>query len=860
MAVTAVGAIVSSAATTTIAGVIGTGIIASVGGAIAGAVVGQVVGGAINGALGIGGGGSPAPSAVASEQARGLLINSASNIDPLPVIYGSRRVGGTRVLCEVSGASNEYLNLVIEQCEGEISAINTVYLDDTPSTDARFSGLVTIEKYLGTDTQAASAALMAELPGKWTAAHQGKGVAYLYVRLKYDQSAFTSLPTITCDIDGKLVYDTRDGLTKFSTNPALCIRDYLTNTRYGRGISTALLDDASFSAAANHCDTLVSIPGGGTQKLYECTGVVNVDDTVYANMQRLLTSCRGMLVFSGGKYKLVIDKAETPAFTFDEDNITGAWQIVPVSKRDKFNRISASFFNPDRNWQPDIAIQKSAAMLAEDNNLLLEKKLDLPFTADLYRAQHIIQQELKQSRIGLTVQFTALQEGLRCEVGDVVYITHETPGWVSKPFRVLNIDIKDNDEVALVVREYDASVYTLDALEAKPTAPATSLPDIFTVGTPGNLRVTESKYQTTGSAGVKARATVEWDAPADRFVLHYELEYRQQGAAAWIEVFDIRGTRLDLDDITPAVYEFRVKCTNVAGVPGAYSPVLTKEIYGLLDTPADITNFAVRVVSGQAQATLTKHPDLDVRIGGRIVLRWSPLTSGATWHDGCLLSPEGYPGDASSFFVPLLGGTYLAKAQDSTGHLSANAVSFVLTEAHMTGFTTLATVTEHPTFSGTKMNVAAVDSGIQLVGAALFDDLGLLDSVDMIDSAGGIVPSGSYAFANRIDLGSVQTVRLFPSLKSLAFGTNDSWDSRTALIDDWGMVDGDVIENAEVALEVRTTNDDPAGTPTWGAWHPLPGQADYTARAFEFRALLTSADVTHNRRVTELSVAAKQPL
>jgi hypothetical protein len=41
---------------------------------------------------------------------------------------------------------------------------------------------------------------------------------------------------ITADIDGRTLYDPRTGLTAFSRNPALAIRDYLTNTRYGRGV------------------------------------------------------------------------------------------------------------------------------------------------------------------------------------------------------------------------------------------------------------------------------------------------------------------------------------------------------------------------------------------------------------------------------------------------------------------------------------------------------------------------------------------------------------------------------------------------------------------------------------------------
>jgi hypothetical protein len=54
------------------------------------------------------------------------------------------------------------------------------------------------------------------------------------------------------------------------------------------------------------------------------------------------------------------------------------------------------------------------------------------------------------------------------------------------------------------------------------------------------------------------------------------------------------------------------------------------------------------------------------------------------------------------------------------------------------------------------------------------------------------------------------------------------------------------------------TDDDPAGTPSWGPWHPLGLVADYACRAFEFRADFATATSTHNRKITELTITAKQ--
>ena len=57
----------------------------------------------------------------------GILTNKASANAAVPVIFGSRLVGGTRVYLEVNGADNEYFHQVIVLAEGEIDSINNVY-------------------------------------------------------------------------------------------------------------------------------------------------------------------------------------------------------------------------------------------------------------------------------------------------------------------------------------------------------------------------------------------------------------------------------------------------------------------------------------------------------------------------------------------------------------------------------------------------------------------------------------------------------------------------------------------------------------------------------------------------------------
>jgi hypothetical protein len=1051
-----------------------------------------------------------------------FLANTLSNADPIPVIYGSRRVGASVIELGITATEvqADRLHRIAIWGEGPISAVQALLLDTKAAIDPVLfaPGVVAnIEHYTGTDGQAASAALIAYFAdaSRWNASCTLAGVAYTYFNLVWNPDYFPhGRPVVTADVDGRTLTDPRTGATAFSRNPALAIRDYLTNTRYGRSVPSSMIDDTAFSDAAWHCEDQVAIPdgSGGTalQARYTCDGVLNIDQGALDNLRALLTSCRGFLVFSGGKYKLKIDRGywgvqspgvasehvaalsaaslnfgtgsfsvegwfrhddftfprstvplnkqgstwnTTPGWgvgqgyqnaginvficdgpnlvsatipynagitssgtllgtlhhigvvfdrgagvarlyidgvkqtttlsiatvtgsvnnasnfqvglsvgwmldgladgvrlygralsdadvaehykgafrdetslalrwEFDEgqgtraydwsgqgnhgtlangptyatqlpgymlkfvlnaDNIIGGWSIQLGGKRNRFNRVRARFFNKDASWQPDYAVwpdasaaAQAATWLAQDAAQVLEQTLDLPFTRNMYTAAQIAQIEAKRSRFGTLVSLTATIAATCLEVGDVVPIAHATPGWPAagdpaegKLFRVIEMELLSSDEVRLTLLEYQASVYQLGTPSAVAVS-STSLPDMTLVVAPGAPAVAETLYQTSSSAGFKSRATISWAAASDGFVQaggHYQLERSPASAGVWTIYPQIpspgRGVAsvsFIIDDVAPATYDFRVAAFNSIGAKSAYSPTTTKEIAGLNTAPSNVANFAVQSYSGQAKFTWDKPStatDLAVVQAGRIYVRWSPKTSGAAWDNGSLVNPDGYPGDTSIGFGPLMGGTYMAKLWNGRT-FSGTEATFVVTEALISGLATLATVTESPAFSGAKSNVAAVDSAIQLDGTTLIDAmLTNIDTWSAIDSLGGVQGSGSYSFAGTLDLGAKQAARLVSTIDSIGFSTDDFVDSRTDLIDNWGMVDGDPIEDAEVQLWVRHTDDDPAGAPVWSAWERLGHVGDYNFRAFQFRLDFATGSPTHNRRVSTLSVAAR---
>jgi len=935
-----------------------------------------------------------------------VLSNSRSSSAPLPVVYGARRIGGVQVFVGTSDGydqngnvtdefPNEYLNMVIALCEGPIGAVEKVYANNVevwPTPDPRFQGKAFVNVHLGSTGQTVDKDLNAVANGAgaafdWGPDHRLRGIAYLYVRLEADSEVWGSgVPTINADVRGRMVEDTRNqyagtaySIDRYSNNPALCIRDYLMNSTYGRGISGSNISDSSFEAAANYCDEEITytLDTGVTvtQKRYTMNGVVTVGESSLDILNKLLSCCRGMLVYSGGFYKLVLDKAESASLTFDESNILPNYNITLPGKESLANRVSANYFNPAREWQADFEYIESSTYKTADNEMLLERKIELPFTADRLMAFYIAEQTMKQSRQGLLIEFNTTQEGLLAEVGDVIYIKLDGPGWTSlnsgsgKLFRVIQVTLEANDEVSIVAREYDATVYTHGTASAVDTSPNTALPSLASVNAPTSLAstetlmfndpkitnrialtwasskasyiknyevaympgtsggtyiqagtvtgrqftidnldpgvyqfavktvnnagfssdyasiivkvngtstlpvvnppgitgVTQSLVTTTAGSGVKAKAVLSWTAVANSDwealgvnIESYEVEYKLTSESTNFErLGSSTGTFFEFFDITPNNYDFRVRAVNDAGIKSAYATT-TAEITGLSAAPTNVTNFYLRAESTQANLSWTPSPDLDVKVGGTFEIRHSVATSGAAWGTAIKIGSD-VPGSSNSTSMPLLVGTYLIKAVDSTGNKSASATSIVNTvSASIFDKRTQATITD-TTFAGTKTDmVIDSDNGSLKFEADTHIDSKTedIDLWGLFDSIGGVDTSGSYEFADKLDLTRVISCTLSGSVTFSTLATSDVWDNREGNIDTWEAIDANTFDDVNATLYIASTNDDPAsGSATWTGWQEFT-IGNYVGRGHKFKLECTTGDNTHQINVTQLVAKA----
>ena len=208
-------------------------------------------------------------------EGRTTMVRQATT--PRRLVFAETRVSGPILFSHVTGDSNEFLHLVVGLASHEIDSVATIYMDGEPLQigldQATYSAQpyvvggyrgehIRIRAHLGADDQAADADLIEAVGDTaiWSSDHKLSGIAYLYIRLKFDRKFFPNgIPNFSALIRGKKVTDPRDSSTGWSSNPALCIRDYLMDTSFGLGATAAEIDDTSFNAAANTCDESVTL-------------------------------------------------------------------------------------------------------------------------------------------------------------------------------------------------------------------------------------------------------------------------------------------------------------------------------------------------------------------------------------------------------------------------------------------------------------------------------------------------------------------------------------------------------------------------------------------------------------------------
>jgi len=841
------------------------------------------------------------PRQSSNDEVKGILVNKDANNNPIPVVYGQRQVGLTRVYVESSGVDNQYLYIAGVLCEGGgagIESIDEIYVDDklvtwsgaltdgtlrtVNSSDTNFykdgTSLISVQGFYGLDNQSASSLLQEQ--ANWTTNHKLSGLAYLAIRLKWNQDAFSGIPEIRVTLKGKKIYDPRLDSTKggsgshrqdtastwaYSKNSSLILLDYLRNARYGKGLPNSAFETNydSFKTSANTCETQVTPYTSGTDiNLFETHAVLDSEKKVIDNVRELLVPMRAIFNYTQGKYKVIIEGTGSSQLLLTKDNVVSEVKLQGENKGEKYNRVVGTFTNPSKDYQSDtvsyppfddsaLAVEdRFATMLSADNDTLLERSFDMIHVTSPYQAEEICENILKRSRNCLKAEVTITSEGLNLAIGDIVTATYDTAGFSAKPFRVMSLSINADSTVNLGLEEHQDNFYTWESKSQVPTINDTVLPNPFSVSAPASVTLSDQLILYSDGVVITCLDVLIGASP-DSFVDYYQVEYKLSTATDYIIAGQGKGlNQRILNVVDGLIYNVRVRAFNTLGASSTYTSA-TRTIIGGIAPPEDVNDFSCNIIGTDAHLAWTQIGDLDL---AHYTVRYSPLTSGADWNDSVSLV-EKVARPATSITVPARTGSYLIKAVDKNGNYSANEAIIATNLTSIGNFNEIITQTESPTFAGTTYRTVVLDNTIRLDSSELFDSgTGNFDSgTSFFDSGIGsydLYPLGYYYFANPIDIGYVYTSRVTAFISQTADNLDDLFDARTGNFDDAGSnFDGDAPANCNAHLEISLSNDNI----TYSTYRNFV-IGDYTARYYRFRVMMTSQDLSSTPVVSALSV------
>ncbi len=365
-------------------------------------------------------------------------VQYSGTVEPRAIIYGQIRTSGMNVIpAWTSGDGNKFLHQVIAIAGHEVEDITDVYFNQDTIADAdigsitgaltdgavggsgTYEGVAWIRRYLGTSGQTADYILDTAFTA-WTSNHRGRGVAYVATQFQVDEDAYqTGQPQQSFLVKGKKCYDprldtspganpTNASYIAYTTNPALCLADYLTDTNVGCKIPTTKIDWDLVVAAANECDETVSVPNPpSTQKRYTCNVRIFVATTPAErrdNIVLLASAMMGYVNFQGGKYRMYAGAAQSSDYTLTDDDLVGGVSVTTeISADKKYNYVPGQFYDASRNYQLLPFEPRSNSTYETNDGGRKEREVEFPACTNQYEVQRNAIIILKRSRRKLEI-------------------------------------------------------------------------------------------------------------------------------------------------------------------------------------------------------------------------------------------------------------------------------------------------------------------------------------------------------------------------------------------------------------------------------------------------------------------------
>lgn len=714
------------------------------------------------------------------------------------------------------------------------------------------------------------------------------------------------------------VWDGTFSAATWTNDPAWCLWDLLTDTRYGAGVPEASLDRYDFFAISQYCNELVDDGKGNEEPRFSCNLLINQRRQVYNVIQEMTSIFRGISYYGAGSLVLLQDKPSDAQYTLGPSNVVeGLFSYSGSSLRSRHTCATVAY--QDYDEQGEVSFE-----YVEDENAVSKYGVN---NKDIKAVGCYSQGQA--NRLG---KWTLLSEQDLCET--CTFSIGIDSGIVLRPGMVVDIadPLRSGTRRNGRVSSATTSQVTIDS--TTDLSVNTENTPTISVVLPTGLVETRSISSIDGTAVDVSTDFSEAPAVNTPWLIQTSDVQSQQFRVVSVAegedgAFSVTALKYN-ESIYPAVEEnlnlTQREITNISATPEAVTNITTTEFLyedgGLVRTGVDITwqspvtnvqefvvkhrldqnNFEQIITQTQsAQVRGLKAGSFELQITARsFVGKTGPTTTqtftlaGKTAVPGNVtnltLEPLSYNSarlrwdEAVDIDVKVSGKVHIRHNNLSNGTATwSNSTDLVdaiagnstektvplLEGEYLVKFeddggrksaTETTIIVDKPvaqTFYGVATQREDQISPTPFTGTKTDTEYdSTYDALILSSSGDDVKASGEYEFADTLDLEAVYSVDLERRIVSRGIYPSDLWDDRTENIDSWEDIDGDVVDEVNAELYVRRTDDDPSGTPTYTDWQPL-ANGMLKARAFQFKVILTSNDTAQNVLVDELGYVAE---
>lgn len=245
-------------------------------------------------------------------------------------------------------------------------------------------------------------------------------------------------------------------VTGITANPAYALKTILTNKEWGFGLPSSRLHDGSFAEVATWCST----------NGYYCNRAFSAQLDRTQMVEQILMCFRGMLIKSGGKLKLKVEKEEIATVSINEDDdMVSSFKFGKISHHNSPNRVRVKYVDKSEGHAVLDLILDDVEMQERDS-AISEATYELYGCNTQEQAFKIGWWLYNKDKVFKNIcSFKAFHRYIDCEAGDVVKITSPTAGWTDKQFRIISIQDEGDFTLSFLCLETNNTIYDIPAFD-----------------------------------------------------------------------------------------------------------------------------------------------------------------------------------------------------------------------------------------------------------------------------------------------------------------------------------------------------------------------------------------------------------